>query len=194
MPESATNKPSKYDYLYLPLYSFRDKVVPESSGLNAWNGLPKNKGSQTVRPRGEAYIPIPKIVWKKYPRWVDPRVDMNDYQGYKAKTGKSSYPVALHMPDGSVIDAIITQSGFKSLQTNPQSILGEWLLNVFGITNPQRESYDKPAKKIVTMKLLQQMGYDSLKLWHKYPDKPHDIWVDLAEYGSFERFINDEEV
>lgn len=42
------------------------------------------------------------------------------------------------------------------------------------------------------MKLLQQVGFDSLKLWHEDPSKPREIWIDFAEYGSFERFMKDE--
>lgn len=188
VPESSLQR----DYLYLPLYSYRSKEVPESSGLNAWNGKPKSKGSTTVRPEGEAYIPIPKALWKKCPHWVDPNVDMSEYEEYKQTTGKSSYPINLHMPDGQVFQALFTQSGFKSLQTDPQNILGKWILNVLGIKKPKRERYDKPATDVVTMKRLQQLGYDSLKLWHEDPDNPKDIWIDFAEYGSFERFMKNE--
>ena len=42
------------------------------------------------------------------------------------------------------------------------------------------------------MDRLKQIGYDSVKLWREDPAKPDDIWIDFAEYGSFERFMNDE--
>lgn len=187
----APAKP-KYDYLYLPLYSYKSKTVLKSSGLNSWNGLPKSKSSSTVRPKGEAYIPIPKELWKKCPYWVDPKINMADYAYYKRMTGESSVQINLHMPDGKIFPARFTQQGFKSLQTKPQSILGSWILNVLGITDPQRKQYDQPATNIVTMKLLQQVGFDSLKLWHEDPSKPREIWIDFAEYGSFERFMKDE--
>ena len=180
------------DYLYLPLYSYKTKEVGESSGLNAWNGKPKTKGSTTVRPEGEAYIPIPKALWKKHPYWVDPNVDMSKYNEYKQKTGQSSYKINLHMPDGQVFEALFAQSDFKGLQTDPQSILGKWILNVLGITHPVRERYDKPAEHIVTMKLLQQIGYDSVKLWHEDPNNLREVWIDFAEYGAFERFMKGE--
>lgn len=180
------------DYLYLPLYSYRLKEVPESSGLNAWNGKPKTKNGTTVRPEGEAYIPIPKDVWDKYPRWVDPKVDMRNYKAYKNKKGKSSYPIHLHMPDGKVFEALFAQDHFKGLQTNPQSILGKWLLNVLGITHPVRDIYNQPATNIVTMDLLRKKGLDSVKLWHEDPNDLSNVWIDFAELGSFERFMNDE--
>lgn len=185
------NKP-KHKYLYLPLYSYRSKTVPESSGLNAWNGVPKAKGSHTVRPEGEAYIPIPKDVWKKSPYWLDPSINMADYANYKRDTGKSGIKINLHMPDGKIFPALFAQQGFKSLQTKPQSILGSWILNVLGITHPQRIRYDEPATDIVTMNLLQKVGFDSVKLWHEDPNNPREVWIDFAEYGSFERFMKDQ--
>ena len=179
---------NKYDdEIFLPLYSYRYKKVLPSSGLNNWNSLPKS--GTTVRPEGEAYIPIPKILWRYKPYWVDPKVNMGDYKLYHRKTGLSSVKIKLHMPDGSVFDAIFTQSNFKGLQTNPQSVLGKWLLSALGINKPVRERYDLPSDNVVTMHLLQQVGYDSVRLWHKDPNKPRDIWIDFAEYGSFERFI-----
>ncbi|MDO4912775.1 MAG: NgoFVII family restriction endonuclease [Lactobacillus sp.] len=180
------------DYLYLPLYSYSKKEVLPRSGINAWNGKPKTKGSRKPRPSGEAYIPIPKDVWKKKPRWVDKNIDMSNYYQYKDSTGKSSYEFTLHLPNGEQLPAMFAQSDFKSLQTNPQSALGTWLLNALGIFEPQRTEYDKPAKKIVTMDRLKNYGVDSVKLWHKTNDPKH-IWIDFAKYGSFERFMEQDE-
>ncbi|KHO13317.1 Cys Met metabolism pyridoxal-phosphate-dependent protein [Latilactobacillus curvatus] len=42
------------------------------------------------------------------------------------------------------------------------------------------------------MELLERIGYDSIKLWHEDPQQPDELWVDFAEFGSFERFINNE--
>lgn len=182
----------KRDYLYLPLYSYRLKSVPEKSGLNAWNGLPKSKGSSVLRPEGEAYIPIPNALWKKQPYWVDPKIDMSKYDLYKKETGESSYKINLHMPDGKVFPALFGQSGFKALETDPQSILGKWILNVLGIDHPQRERYDKPSDHPVTMKLLQKLGFDSVKLWHEDRKNFKEVWIDFAPYGSFERYMNDQ--
>lgn len=180
----------KMDYLYLPLYSYKSKKVSKSSGLNTWNGSPKSKNSNVLRPKGEAYIPIPKDLWKKKPNWVDPKVNMNDYSGYREKTKLKSYPINLHMPDGQVFPALFGQQGFKALETAPQSILGTWILNVLGIKYPQRVQYDKPAENIVTMNMLQKIGIDSVKLWHEDPNDLKEVWIDFAEYGSFERFMS----
>jgi hypothetical protein len=105
VPESELQR----DYLYLPLYSYQGRKVQEHSGLNAWNGKPKTPGSTIPRPKGEAYIPIPQSLWKKYPKWVDSNVDMSNYNHYRQLTGRSSYPIKLHMPDGQVFNALFGQ-------------------------------------------------------------------------------------
>ena len=56
-----------YNEVFLPLYSYRTKEVEEKSGLNAWNAAPKSKGSKTLRPVREIYVPIPKEFHKKCP-------------------------------------------------------------------------------------------------------------------------------
>lgn len=174
------------DYLYLPLYSYQSQSVPVSSGLNSWNSLPKVSGSEIPRTEGEVYIPIPSIVWEKHPKWVDGSISIREY---KDRTGMSSYPINLHLPNGQVFEAIFTQSGFKSLQTSPQNILGKWILNALGISNPKRIKFDEPAKDIVTMDLLRKIGIDSVKLWHENPDNRRDVWIDFAPLGSFNEFI-----
>lgn len=185
--------PQKDDSVYLPLYSYRDKIVPERSGLNAWNGKSKNKGSNMPRPEGEAYIPIPKIFWKKNPHWFGKDINMLDYNDFKRRTGKSSIEINLHMPDGSILPALIAQENFKALQTNPQSKLGKWILNVLGIKKPICKDPSKPSKNIVTMDLFYKKGFDSVKLWREDPNKLRDIWIDFAPLGSFEKYINDED-
>ncbi len=81
------------DYLYLPLYAYGSGKVNKSSGLNAWNAAPKQKGSNTKRPKYEVYLPIPVDLWKIHSAryWFDKDVDMCNYNAYKDKTGKSSY-------------------------------------------------------------------------------------------------------
>ena len=44
--------------VYLPLYSYSTKDVEDKSGLNAWRGAPKIKGSDKPRPLNEVYIPM----------------------------------------------------------------------------------------------------------------------------------------
>lgn len=178
------------DYLYLPLYSYSKHEVLESSGLNAWNGEPKNLGSNLVRPEGEVYIPIPTELWNRKPFWVDPIVDMSRYYDYRNTTGNSSYEINLHLPDGSIYPAIFSQSGFKSLETDPQNALGKWILDRLGIKHPQRTAYNRPATNIVTMNTLINHRIDSVKLWHEDPTNLKEVWIDFAQFGSFEKFMS----
>lgn len=185
-------KKSERDYLYIPLYSYKSKKVYPKSGLNSWNSDPKTAGSTHARPEGEAYLPITSELWKKRPFWMNPKLDMRDYAKYKRETGQSSYKFNLHFPDGKVYPAMIGQAGFKSFQTDPQKALGMWIFNSLGVEHPQRKRYDLPSDDIITMDRLMKYGLDSVKLWHEDPNDYKNVWIDFAEYGSFERFMNDE--
>ena len=66
---SFISKDTIYEEAYLPLYSYKHKEVEPKSGLNAWNAAPKNKGSTTLRPLNEVYIPIPREFHKRYPHF-----------------------------------------------------------------------------------------------------------------------------
>jgi hypothetical protein len=73
---------------YLPLYSYRSKEVEEKSGLNAWNGASKNKGSNTLRPLNEVYIPIPKEFHQKHPDFFIKNISTIIAERKKYKTDK----------------------------------------------------------------------------------------------------------
>ncbi|MHA8109941.1 NgoFVII family restriction endonuclease [Lactobacillaceae bacterium Melli_B4] len=171
------------DETYLPLYSYRSKKVSEKSGINAFNGASKNKDSESARPEGEAYIPIPKDYWKKNPNWFNKQIDFRNQKKYKQEYKTGAYTFNLHLPNGKVYGARITQDGFKSLQTDPQSALGKWLL--YDVLRLQ-------VGQIVTMDTLKKAGYDSVRLWHEYPNDYKEVWIDFAPFGSFERYMNDE--
>lgn len=180
------------DYLYLPLYAYGSGKVNKSSGLNAWNAAPKQKGSNTKRPKYEVYLPIPVDLWKIHSAryWFDKNVDMCNYNAYKDKTGESSYKFKLHMPDGTTCNALIGQQGFKSFQTSPQSKLGEWLLGMLDI-DAQRKQANVPAEEVVTKEMLNNLGFDSVKLWREDPTRPNDIWIDIAKIGAFEDYMEE---
>lgn len=175
----ASREPIRDD-IFLPLYSYQRQDVMQASGINASFGKPKNKNSDTPRPEAEAYIPIPSVFKEKYPYWFDDNVDITNYKAFKQNTGQSSISLKLHLPDGKIYDALVGQEGFKALETAPQSALGKWLL------------YDvlklKPRQH-VTMDILEQKGFDSVRLWHKDPNNKTDVWIDFAPLGSFESFI-----
>lgn len=83
----------------------------------------------------------------------------------------------LILPDGRVLRGRVKQAGGKSLQTNPQSALGEWILkDVLGIKNREEK---------VTLELLNELGIDSLKIT-KIDNKHFKITV--AETNAYEKF------
>lgn len=195
----STNVNSKDDIVevFLPLYSFSEKEVPISSGLNAWNGAPKSKNSNTPRPLNEVYIPIPRIFHKKNPSFfIDDIFKFEKYQ--KEYTGpKENRPqlrFRLVLPNGKEIPALIGQQNMKSLQSGSQkeidpltgkrygqSALGQWLLiDVLGLKE----------RTLVTREWLMKKGTDSIRLWRKKRDYSK-IYIDIAPIGSFEKFMND---
>lgn len=155
--------------LYLPIYSDASGIVEEKSGFNAWNAKPKTKGSNIPRPDFEAYIPIPAWIHKVHDDFFG--VDVFDKKAIKNSEGFN-----LHLPDGRCVIARITQENGKSLQTNPQSVLGKWILkDVLGLQ----------ARELLTKKHLDDLGVDSLKITRI--DK-ENFKICLAETNAFERW------
>lgn len=187
------------DEVYLPLYSFQSKEVEEKSGLNAWNGASKNKGSNTLRPLNEVYIPVPREFHKKYPDFFVKNIfgferSRENHSGNK--DGKPEIRFYLHLPNGKRIPSLLTGDNMKNFQSGSnteydengkrygQSALGQWLLvDVLGLK--EREP--------VTREWLQKKGTDSVRLWRKKGDYSN-INIDFAPIGSFEAFMKDEPI
>lgn len=186
--------------VYLPLYSYRSKEVEEKSGLNSWNSAPKSKGSSTLRPLNEIYIPIPMEFHKKYPDFFCPNIfeiERKQKNFIGDKKNKPQVRFHLQLPNGKLVPALIGQDRMKSLQSGSlterdpetnklygQSALGQWLLvDVLGLKERQ----------LVTRNWLQMRGTDSVRLWRKKNDYSK-IYIDLAPIGSFESFMNGKEI
>ena len=185
--------------VYLPLYSYQSKEVEEKSGLNAWNAASKNKGSQTLRPLNEVYIPIPREFHKKCPSFFTENIfkfeeDQKKYEGEKENRPEVRF--SLQLPNGKKIPSLVTQSNMKSLQSGSnfekdengkrygQSALGQWLLvDVLGLKE----------RKLVTIDWLRKKGTDSVRLWRKKDDFSI-IHIDFAPTGSFEAYMNDDPI
>lgn len=184
---------------YLPLYSYKTKEVEDKSGLNAWRGAPKSKGSNIPRPLNEVYIPIPRDFHKKNPDFFVRNIfefekERNNYDGPKIQ--KPEIRFHLQLPNGKKIPSLVTQENMKSLQSGSniekdengkrfgQNALGQWLLiDVLGL---------KERKK-VTRDWLELKGTDSVRLWRKKDDYSI-INIDFATFGSFEAYMNDEPI
>lgn len=159
----------KENVIYLPIYSDRSYKVEEKSGFNAWNAAPKTKGSDRDRPDFEAYIPIPIWIHHIFPGFFGFNALDREERGV-AKEFK------LILPSGKFIKAIVTQDNGKSLQTDPQSVLGKWILNeVFGLQ----------PRELLTMKRLRFLGVDSLKITRI---DNNNFKIDLADTHAFEKW------
>lgn len=196
---SAKVVENEFVEVYLPLYSYKSKEVEEKSGLNAWNASPKSKGSDTLRPLNEVYIPIPREFHKKYPNFFINDIfrfetEQGKYDGDKENKPKIRF--YLQLPNGKKIPSLVTQDNMKALESGSniekdengkkygQSALGQWLLvDVLGLKE----------RKLVTREWLQKKGTDSVRLWHRKGDYSL-INIDFAPFGAFEAFMNNEPI
>ena len=149
------------DFIILPLYSPRTNEVAEKSGLNQWNA------SGRPRDPDEVYIPIPSWIHKS----------KNGFFKYNTEDFKTD-SFNVYLPSGEVISMRVAQQGGKALMSNPNKKLGEWLL---------REVLNVKYGTLLTKKMLDQIGIDSLKL-----SKRHDgnFYLDFVKSGSYENFKN----
>ncbi|MDE5052476.1 NgoFVII family restriction endonuclease [Niallia taxi] len=157
------------EVIYLSIYSDSSFKVEEKSGFNAWNGASKNKGTSILRPDFEAYIPIPKWIHFVFPGFFG-------FDALNDDERNNSEAFKLYLPDGRDFSAIVTQSSGKSLQTNPQNVLGKWILHdVLGLQ----------ARELLTMKRLNELGVDSLKITKI---NNGNFKIELAETFAYEKW------
>ena len=194
--ESGNEEKTDIVEAYLPLYSYRTKRVERRSGLNAWNGAPKNKSSSTPRPLNEVYLPVPAEFHRKYPEFFVGNIfDIITERNNLKNTNKTKPEVRFHLtlPNGKRIPALLTGDNMKNFQSGSnverddkgvlygQSALGQWLLvEVLGL----RE------RKVVTLEWLEKKGVDSIRLWRKLDDFSN-YYLDIAPFGAFERFMQE---
>lgn len=156
-PIDTTNK------ICLRLYSTKsngEKYVFEKSGLNQWNARGR------VRNPNEIYIPFP-------------REDRERNIGFFPHRDQ---PFDLLMPDGTHISAKICQADGKAIMSNPNKVLGEWLL---------RKVFELPENTILTYEMLEVFGIDCV-IFTKIDELQYTI--DFAELGTYERFYNLENI
>lgn len=146
----------------LRLYSTRadgTKFVAEKSGLNQWNA------GGRARNANELYIPYPA---------EDRAKTVGFFPGRDTV-------FSLTLPDGTVIPTKICQADGKAIMSNPNKILGEWLL---------RKVFELEEGTLVTYEMLQRFGIDSV-IFTKHGDL--DYSVDFAEIGTYEEFYEEAE-
>lgn len=149
----------------LRLYSVKSdgtKFVAEKSGLNQWNAAGR------VRNPNEVYIPYPSEDRARTDGFFPPRDTVFN----------------LTFPDGTVIPSKVCQQDSKAIMSNPNKILGEWLL---------RKVFELPERTLLTYRMLEIFGVDCV-IFTKHGDL--DYSIDFAEAGTYEAFYgieNDED-
>ncbi len=129
-------------HVILPLFSVSkgERFVAEKSGLNQWNA------SGRKRNLNEAYIPIRAEFYRENPDFLPPR--------------DKSFNVKL--PNGNIISMKVCQDNGKSLMSNPNKALGNWLLrDVLQLKEGELLKYDK----------LKELGIDSVILYKNADDE-----------------------
>jgi len=155
-------KPSKY--IVLPLYSPKTQKVSERSSLNQWNA----KGRR--RDVDEVYIPIPSWIHDVFEGFFEYSKEN------KRQSAKDSPSFDVELPNGKVISCKVAQSGGKALMSNPNKVLGQWIL---------RDVLKLKERSLLTMELLNDIGIDSVKLSKKNDSY---YYLDFMESGSYEEF------
>ncbi len=159
LPKTKQLKPK--DYIVLPLYNPRNREVEKKSALNHWNANGRKRNEN------EVYIPIPSWIHKV-------KVNFFDYNTDDYKTE----PFTVLLPNGEKLSMRVCQSGGKALMSNPNNLLGRWIL---------RDVLNIPVGKLVTRELLDIIGIDSIKL-----TKIETGFYEMTflKTGSFELFEN----
>lgn len=110
--------------------------VPPKSGFNVRLGAPKNKGSDTRRPRHEMYLPVPqsKKFHAEYPDFFGdingaPVSTLNEDGSY-LHTGNRDRSFKLTLiPSGVTLTAYLTGDNLKQIMSiDRQTDLGPWIL------------------------------------------------------------------
>lgn len=184
-----TERVTRYQQLCLRLYATdRDgrKYVQERSGLNQWNA------NGRARDVNEIYIPYLKEDRERDLDFFPPR----------------DTPFTLALPDGTEISAKVCQRAYrklsddeyenlseeekqvedekslvgKSIMSNPNKILGEWLL---------RDVLQIEEGTVITYDMLRVYNIDCV-VFTKISDRTYRI--DFGELGTYERFYGLEDV
>ena len=146
----------------LPLYSEngkKGKYVPPKNSLNM-----RFAGGR-ARNEYEVGIPIPAEFRHRFPDFFLGR----------------DVPFRLILPDGTELTAKQCQDGGKALMSNPNSALGQWLID---------KVLKIPPSDPITYEMLVKYGIDSIELHKLQDNETGDIYykIDFALVGSYERY------
>lgn len=166
--DGIMNSSPGVDYVILPLYSARSREVHPRSGINQW------AASGRTRKFGEAYIPIPASIHSHFPRFF-PAQDIK---------------FRLSLPTGEV-SAKICQDGGKALMSDPNHLLGEWLI---GVLDPSisKTAFSRPAPRRAPFQYadLERIGKDAIRIEKIVVGRTTHFRATFAPLGSYEDFVD----
>ncbi len=152
---NLTQRSRTKEQLCLRLYSTKrdgTKFVAEKSGLNQWNA------SGRKRHPNELYIPYPAEDRRESVGFFPDRDTIFE----------------LILSDGTVVPAKVCQADGKAIMSNPNKVLGKWLLRkVFGL----------PEKTLISYEMLECFGVDSV-IFTKEGELKYSL--DFADIGTYE--------
>lgn len=162
------------DFVVLPLYSVQtgSKEVAEKSGINQWNA----GGRQ--RKFGEAYIPIPSEVHRLCPGF---------FPGRDAKFD-------MYLPNSSnSVQGKVCQQGGKALMSDPNTVLGNWIMRVLrpGLSDADFSRFPSKSDKPFSYRELNAIGKDSVVVRKRRDKSAASFLVEFAGVGRYEEFISD---
>jgi hypothetical protein len=161
------------DYVVLPLYSTRNEIpeVPKKSGINQWNS--KSRG----RKLGEVYVPIPADVHRVAPGFFPER----------------QIPFDLKLPNRSdLVSAKVCQDRDKALMTNPNHILGTWLIGVLYPSIDLGQFEVSPdGYEAITYDDLLRIEKDSVRVVRQLNNGVYEYSIEFSAVGSYEEFLED---
>jgi hypothetical protein len=162
------------DYVVLPLYSTRggEKRVPEKSGINQWNA--------GGRPRkfGETYVPIPTEIHRLCPDFFPSR----------------DVKFLVNLPNGvHGVPSKICQDGNKALMSDPNTILGHWIMKVLRptLTDTDFERPAKPSDKPFTYGDLVAVEKDSVVVRKIKIGSQFEYGLEFGALDTYEAFLAD---
>ena len=161
------------DYVVLPLYSTKSQAheVPERSGINQWNS------SGRGRKLGEVYVPIPADVHHVAPGFFPERL----------------VPFELKLPNrAEAVTAKVCQSGNKALMTNPNHILGTWLIGVLYPSIDINQFEQSPdGFGPITYDDLLRIEKDSVRIIRQLINGVYEYSIEFSPVGAYEEFLED---
>lgn len=163
LPHKREKPPAEYNVeIILPLYSTNNK---KGKYVPPSNNLNMRFAKGRKRDIYEVGIHIPSEIYDVASKFFP---------------GKNSFD--LRLPNGKILSVKRCQQNGKSLMSNPNKALGHWLIDEILNIDPNIH---------ITYDMLSQYGIDSVKITKRmFSDKTVEYYIDFAEIGAYENFLD----